>query len=102
MAQPLMESTVTNEPTMSVATDFAYSDPVPVSAPSSPLGSIWGTAVWGTGVWGGGKRQIKDWRAVAGTGSYIALILQASISSGLDQTVRYTAANVVFEKGVVL
>jgi len=29
-------------------------------------------------------------------------VLQASISSGLDQTVRYTAANVVFEKGVVL
>jgi hypothetical protein len=102
LAQPLMESTVSNEPTMTIATDFAYSDPVPVSAPSSPLGSIWGTAKWGTGVWGGGKRQIKTWRAVAGTGSYVALVLQASISSGLDQTVRYTASNLVFEKGVVL
>ena len=87
---------------MAIATDFAYSDPTPVSATSTGLGSVWGTAIWGTGIWGGGKRQIKDWRAVAGSGSYIALILQASVSSGFDQTVRYTAANLVYEKGVVL
>lgn len=81
MAQPLLTTDGQTDPGIAINVDFARQTPVnQVTTPTVPL-VYWDSGVWDTDSWPETERQITNWIAVDGVGSYGSVRLKGTASS---------------------